>query len=33
VTFVAVQAGTILPVMARRVWSTGTTATNIVGMI
>jgi hypothetical protein len=33
VTFVAVQAGTILPVMARRVWSTGTTATNIVGLL
>jgi hypothetical protein len=33
VTFVAVPTGTILPVMARRVWSTGTTATNIVGLI
>jgi hypothetical protein len=33
VTFVAVQAGTILPVMARRVYATGTTATNIVGLL
>ena len=33
VTFVAVPTGTILPVMARRVWSTGTSATNIVGLI
>lgn len=33
VTFYGVVAGTILPVMARRVWSTGTTATNIVGLI
>ena len=33
VTFVNVQTGSILPVMAKRVWSTGTTATNIVGLI
>jgi hypothetical protein len=33
VTFAAVQAGSILPVMARRVWATGTTATSIVGLI
>lgn len=32
-TFNAVQAGSILPVMAVRVWSTGTTATSIVGLI
>jgi hypothetical protein len=33
VTFVGAVAGTILPVMAKRVWATGTTATNIVGLI
>lgn len=33
VTFAGVQAGSILPVMARRVWATGTTATSIVGLI
>jgi hypothetical protein len=33
VTFFNVPAGTILPVMARRIWSTNTTATNIVGLI
>jgi hypothetical protein len=33
VTFHNVQTGTILPVMARRVWATGTTATNIVGLL
>lgn len=33
VTFSNVPAGVILPVMARRVWLTGTTASNIVGLI
>ncbi len=33
VTFSNVPAGVILPVMARRIWSTGTTASNIVGLI
>lgn len=32
VTFVGVAAGTVLPVSVRRVSSTGTTATSIVGM-
>lgn len=32
-TFVGVQAGTILPVRVQRVRTTGTTATNIVGLI
>lgn len=32
VTFPAVPAGTIIPIAADRVLSTGTTATNIVGM-
>jgi hypothetical protein len=33
VTFVGAVAGTILPVMAKRVWATGTTATNIIGLV
>jgi len=33
VIFYNVPAGVILPVMARRVWSTSTTATNIVGLV
>ena len=32
VTFVAVQTGTILPVRAARVYSTGTTATSIIAL-
>jgi hypothetical protein len=32
-TFQNVPAGVILPVMAKRVWLTGTSATNIVGLI
>lgn len=32
VTFTAVPAGTILPVTVRQLMSTGTTATNIVGL-
>jgi hypothetical protein len=32
VTFVAVPAGSILPVRAARIWATGTTATNLIGM-
>lgn len=32
VTFVGVAAGTVLPVQARYVYSTGTTATNIVAL-
>jgi hypothetical protein len=30
VTFTAVPTGTVLPVQVLRVWSTGTTATNMV---
>lgn len=33
VTFVGAVAGTILPVMAKRIWATGTTATNLIGLI
>jgi hypothetical protein len=33
VTFANAQAGSILPVMAKRVWSTGTSATNIIGLV
>lgn len=33
VTFSNCPTGLILPVMCKRVWSTGTTATNIVGLI
>jgi hypothetical protein len=33
VTFVGAVAGTVLPVMAKRVWATGTTATNIIGLV
>lgn len=32
VTFSAVPAGTLLPVRASRIWSTGTTATNLVSV-
>jgi hypothetical protein len=32
VTFTGVLAGTILPVTAKRVFATGTTATNLVGL-
>jgi hypothetical protein len=32
VTFTGVLAGSILPVRAARIWATGTTATNLVGM-
>lgn len=32
VTFVAVPAGSILPVRVARVWSTGTSATSIVAL-
>jgi hypothetical protein len=32
VTFIAVPVGTVLPVSARRVLQTGTTATNIVAL-
>lgn len=32
VTFAAVPVGTVLPVRAARVWSTGTTATNIIAI-
>jgi hypothetical protein len=31
-TFVAVPAGVLLPILARRVHSTGTSATNMVGL-
>lgn len=33
VTFVGAVAGTILPVMAKRIWATGTTATNLIGLV
>lgn len=32
VTFTGVAAGTLLPIQVVRVWSTGTTATNIVAL-
>lgn len=32
VTFLGVPAGAVLPVQVRRVWSTGTTATNLLGI-
>lgn len=32
ITFTGVLAGSILPVQVLRVWSTGTTATNMVGI-
>ena len=32
VTFVGLQTGSVLPVQALRVWSTGTTATNLIGI-
>lgn len=32
VTFAAVPAGTLLRIAAKRVWATGTTATNIVAL-
>ena len=32
VVFASVPAGTVLPVQVKRVWSTNTTATNIVGL-
>ena len=32
VTFSGVPAGDVLPVLVRRVWSTGTTATNMVAV-
>ena len=32
VTFVAVPAGQIMPISCQRIWSTGTTATSIVGL-
>jgi hypothetical protein len=32
VTFVAIPAGTLLPVQTKKVYSTGTTATNLVAL-
>lgn len=32
VTFVGVVAGTIIPVAPKRVYATGTTATNLIGL-
>ncbi len=32
VTFSNVPAGVILPVMASRIWATGTTCSNIIGL-
>ena len=32
-TFVGLQTGALLPVSCTRVWSTGTTAANIVGLV
>lgn len=32
VTFTAVPAGAILPICVKVIWSTGTTASNIVGL-
>jgi hypothetical protein len=33
VTFVAVPQGTLLPIRPKRIYATGTTATNLVGLI
>lgn len=33
VTFVGVQSGTVIPIQAQKVLSTGTTASNIVGLV
>lgn len=33
VTFVGVNAGTVLPIQATRVYATGTTATNLVALM
>jgi len=33
VTFTAVPGGSLLPVSVKRVWATGTTATNVIGVI
>lgn len=33
ITFLAVPQGTILPVQVKRVYSTGTTATNLVALL
>lgn len=33
VTFTAVPAGAILPIQIRRLWSTGTEATDVIGLI
>ena len=32
ITFTGVLAGSVIPVQVMRVWSTGTTATNMVGI-
>lgn len=32
VTFVGLLAGTVIPVQVLRVWTTGTTATNLIGI-
>lgn len=32
VTFTAVPSGAIIPLSVTKIWSTGTTATNIVGL-
>jgi hypothetical protein len=32
VTFTGVRAGTLLPIGVKRIWSTGTTATNILAL-
>lgn len=31
-TFAAITAGTLLPIATRRIWATGTSATNIVAL-
>ena len=33
VTFVGLTANTILPIAAKRIWATGTTATDLIGLI
>lgn len=33
VTFVGLVAGTFIPIAVRRIWSTGTSATNIVAFL
>lgn len=33
VSFVGLQAGVFVPVAVKQIWATGTTATNIIGLV